>query len=248
MDVFILGGTGNAGRALIKMALEDGHLVTAYIRNRAKFEAAFPDAPDALQVVEGEISDTTLLRRAMQGHDVVINAAGNANGGPSYQPFVANIIAVAQDALPSGARFWLFGGAAVLIVPGADFTMLRFRQVPKIFQAHGENLERIEQTNLDWSMMCPGPMVSSENGQPHEGLRISRNDWPVVRPPFTKFLPKINVLVAFVRKVPEMTITYEDAARVILDHLEPDGPFSKARVGVALPVGKKLNKKSVQNA
>jgi hypothetical protein len=35
--------------------------------------------------------------------------------------------------------------------------------------------------------------------------------------------------------VPELTITYEDAAEVILDNLLKGGRFSYRRVGVALP-------------
>ena len=34
-----------------------------------------------------------------------------------------------------------------------------------------------------------------------------------------------------------MIVTYEDAARVILDNLQPAGPYSRKRVGLALPVG-----------
>jgi hypothetical protein len=44
--------------------------------------------------------------------------------------------------------------------------------------------------------------------------------------------------------MPEMTITYEDAARVILDNLDTSGPYSKSRVGIALAKGHKLHKKN----
>jgi hypothetical protein len=37
--------------------------------------------------------------------------------------------------------------------------------------------------------------------------------------------------------VPELTISYEDAAEVILDNLSKNGRFSRRRVGVALPPG-----------
>jgi putative NADH-flavin reductase len=42
---------------------------------------------------------------------------------------------------------------------------------------------------------------------------------------------------AFKQKVPELTISYEDAAEVILDNLSKSGRFSRRRVGVALPLG-----------
>ena len=42
--------------------------------------------------------------------------------------------------------------------------------------------------------------------------------------------------------MPELTICYEDAARVILDNLSHDSPLAKKRVGVALPPGIKQTK------
>jgi hypothetical protein len=42
---------------------------------------------------------------------------------------------------------------------------------------------------------------------------------------------------AFKQRMPELTISYEDAAEVILDNLSKGGRFSRRRVGVALPPG-----------
>ncbi len=245
MKLFILGGTGNTGRRLIAMALACGHAVTAYVRSREKLLSVLGEFPEGLDVIEGDIADSEPLIAAMRGHDCVINSAGNAQDGARYLPLVDAVVSAAEEALPAGGRFWLFGGAAVLDVPGTDHTMLRFRQVPKVFQAHATNLARVARTGLDWSMLCPGPMVEAAGGMPHDGLRLSKNTWPVERPGFTKFLPGPALLVAFMQKMPELTITYEDAAKVILDHLEPGGPYSCARVGVALPRGLKLNKQEV---
>ena len=41
--------------------------------------------------------------------------------------------------------------------------------------------------------------------------------------------------VYFPTKVPELTISYEDAAEGILDNLSASGRFSRRRVGIALP-------------
>jgi putative NADH-flavin reductase len=40
-----------------------------------------------------------------------------------------------------------------------------------------------------------------------------------------------------------MTISYEDAAAVIMDNLEPNGQYSRKRVGIALPPGVRGKKK-----
>jgi uncharacterized protein len=86
-------------------------------------------------------------------------------------------------------------------------------------------------------MLCPGPMIAAPNGEPTKGLRLSIDQWPVQRPDCTYFLPKVALAFAFKQTMPELTISYEDAADVILSNLDRNGRFSRRRVGVALPVG-----------
>lgn len=80
-------------------------------------------------------------------------------------------------------------------------------------------------------------MVSALSGEAREGLRVSADIWPVEGPKPGGFLRTLRILKAFRKRMPEMIVTYEDAARVILDNLAPDGPFSRKRVGLALPPG-----------
>lgn len=108
---------------------------------------------------------------------------------------------------------------------------------PKVYAQHVQNLERVQATSLDWSMLCPGPMVPSATGNPHQGLRVSADIWPVEGPGRGRLFRTIRILKAFKQRMPEMIVAYEDAAQVILDNLAPNGPFSRRRVGLALPVG-----------
>jgi uncharacterized protein len=86
-------------------------------------------------------------------------------------------------------------------------------------------------------------MIDAPDGKSTGDLRLSEDQWPVERAAFTYFLPRLALSLAFKQKIPEMTISYEDAAEVILDHLAPSGRFSKKRVGVALPIGLKRHKR-----
>ena len=94
-------------------------------------------------------------------------------------------------------------------------------------------------------MLCPGPMIASENGKPTSDLRLSVDEWPVTRPAYTYVLPRLALAFAFKQKVPELTISYEDAAEVILDNLSKNGRFSRRRVGAALPPGLRKYKDDV---
>jgi hypothetical protein len=69
-------------------------------------------------------------------------------------------------------------------------------------------------------MLCPEPMIGSDNGKPTPNLRLAADDWPMARPTYTYVLPiRLALALAFKQKVPELTITYEDAAEVIIDNL-----------------------------
>ena len=86
-------------------------------------------------------------------------------------------------------------------------------------------------------MLCPGPMIASAEGKPTKDLRLSVDEWPTAPPAYTYVLPRLALAFAFKQKVPELTISYEDAAEVILDNLSKNGRFSRRRVGIALPLG-----------
>lgn len=239
MKLTIIGATGNSGLALASMALARGHSVSAYVRNDAKLadllgtQASHPN----LSVHLGSISETNSLVQAMLGQDVVINAAGNATVDGDYVPMVCSVIRAADQALGKGGRFWFFGGAAALDVPGRNLRAADISLLPRRFRLHLRTLACAEATSLDWSMLCPGPMNPSDTGEPREGLRISKDCWPVDGPGSGRLFRSIRVLAAFKQSMPEMVIAYEDAAKVILDNLERGSTFSRSRVGVALPKG-----------
>ena len=143
----------------------------------------------------------------------------------------------ATASLGEGGRLWLFGSATLLDVPGTHMMAVDLPKVPKVYEAHRTNLNALQKSPLDWSMLCPGPMIASENGKATGNLRLSVDEWPMTRPAYTYVLPSLVLAFAFKQKVPELTISYEDAAEVILDNLSKSGRFSRRRVGVALPPG-----------
>ena len=247
MKIFLLGATGNSGGRLLAHALARGHSVTALVRNAAKLHAQIGGiTPPGLTIVEAGLDDTAALAKAMTGHDVVINAAGHLVDGAVFPELVARVTRAAQTALGAGGRLWLFGGAGLLKVPGTDLLTLDLPKIPPVFEAHRTNLRMVAATTLDWSILCPGPIIDSDTGQPHAGLRIAIGEWPVDPPSaLVRMLPKIALSLAFRNRLGEMTISYDDAALVILDNLAPGGPTSRQCVGVALPRGMKAHKAEV---
>src|SRR5262245_34957995 len=210
MKIFLLGATGNAGQRILRLALQRAHEVTALVRDETKLLSLVDRSiPPNLHVAVGDMSKSADLARVMVGHDVVINAAGNVTDGSTFTRLVQTVIDATIMGLGESGRLWLFAGAALLTVPGTHIAAVDLPRVPRIYEAHRINL-------LDWSMLCPGPMIASESGKPTRNLRISVDEWPMTRPGYTYVLPRLALAFVFKQKVPELTISYEDAAEVIL--------------------------------
>jgi putative NADH-flavin reductase len=231
MKLLIVGAGGNSGTRLTHAAIAAGHAVTAYVRNADRLAAALGGLPPGLQVATGDGTDAAALRAAMTGQDAVINAAGIVTDGAIYTTIVGTVIAAAAEALGAGGRFWLFGGLPVLDIAGTARTGLDLPGLPEMYAMHRTNYDTVRATALDWSMLCPGPMV---DGPPHAGLRLSADVMPL--PLANAAAMDIPALAgAIFGRMGEVTISYADAAAVILDHLARGGPFKARRVGVALP-------------
>lgn len=239
MRLCILGASGNSGRRIVSEAIARGHQVTAIVRTAGALSSA-----TNLSVCQLDFSHLGALEDALRPHDVVINAAGYVADGSRFTDLVGRIISATTSAMGQGGRFWLFGGAALLDVPGANLMGIDLPGVPKMYEAHRTNYNAIKSSGLDWSMLCPGPMIDAPDGKATPGLIMSADAWPVPRPALTYALPRLATSLAFKQAMPQMTIYYEDAAKVILDHLETNGRFSRKRVGVALPNGERRHKPS----
>lgn len=233
MKICILGATGNSGRRLVARALDEGHQVTAIVRDAS----AMAIQHASLAVRQVNYDERRQLIDAIRGHEVVINSAGYLSDTGNFNRLVARVVEAADAALGPNGRFWMFAGAALLDVPGTSLLTMDLPAIPRIFQGHRANFETVRRSGLDWSVLCPGPMIDSPDGNATDGLVLSAETWPVSRPRLARFLPLIASSLAFKQSLPRLTIYYEDAAKVILDNLEADGPFSRRRVGVALPQG-----------
>jgi hypothetical protein len=113
--------------------------------------------------------------------------------------------------------------------------------INKTYWPHAKNFKRLEESTLDFRLLCPGPMVE---GAPVglEKLRISIDRLPVQMPAVANWLPNWLLVPIFVSRVPEMIIPYPDAAALMLNNLDTAGAMSRHRIGLALPVGMKGKK------
>src|SRR5499427_7769970 len=93
VKIFLLGATGNAGRRILRLALERAHEVTAFVRDETKLLDLVdrPVSPN-LHVLVGDMSKSADIARAMVGHHVAINTAGNVTEGPTFTQLVQTVV------------------------------------------------------------------------------------------------------------------------------------------------------------
>ena len=72
MKILIYGASGATGHELVNQALEQGHFVTAFVRNPEKLKIRH----DNLKVVQGDGVDYQSVERAIKGQDAVLSALG----------------------------------------------------------------------------------------------------------------------------------------------------------------------------
>lgn len=75
MKLSVFGATGRTGSIIVKAALDQGHEVNAYVRDPAKVTVQH----DKLLVVQGDLSSTESIERAVGGTRAVISALGSGN-------------------------------------------------------------------------------------------------------------------------------------------------------------------------
>lgn len=243
MRVIILGGAGNLGQRLIARGLANGHAVTVLVRDRARFAARWRSPePWPFEVLEGDAADRSVLRQAISGHDALVNAAGVVMDGERFATLVDAVASVGAEMLPAPHRMWFLAGAAVLNVPHADRVGVSLPGVPSIYKWHEANWRRLERSGTDWSLMCPGPMIPSPTGAPRTDLRVSCDELPNKVGPWARWAPGIALSLMMKAKLPELIVSYEDVAELIMSNLRPGGVYSHRRVGVALPEGERSGK------
>src|SRR4030095_16359266 len=72
MNILIYGASGATGHELVKQALEQGHNVTAFVRNPSKLKITHNN----LKIIQGDVINYQLVEDAVKGQDAVLCALG----------------------------------------------------------------------------------------------------------------------------------------------------------------------------
>jgi len=183
--ILVLGATGGTGLQLVTQGLEQGHEVTAFVRNPRRLQTAH----DHLRVITGGIDDFESLAAAARAQDIVISALGVGNSLKSTGLIARSVPAIVRAMESQSVRRLIFISAYGVGVTRRDVPLL-----PRIFirlllrdlYADKEAGEiDLRRSGLDWTLVYPtsltnGPRTGryriGERLELHGVPRISRAD------------------------------------------------------------------------
>lgn len=234
--VVILGATGSLGRHVVRQAIAANHDVSVVVRTPSRLAA---DVRPKVTIHQCDLNATSAsdLAAMLSGHDAAINTAGQVAEGQAFVDLVDRLV-TGLEAMSVGDRpvCWFMAGVGLLDIDGRGRRGVDLPRISSTYWPHRVNFERIRNAELDWRVLCPGPMVEQQPVGVAR-LRTSLDCLPVEVPAFAKVLPDALFLPVYAYFVPEMIISYADAASLMLANLTPGGPMSRHRVGLALPLG-----------
>lgn len=186
MKLVIFGATGSVGCQVVKQALEQRHIVTAFARNPAKLTIQHPN----LRFFQGDVLDLSAVEQAIQGQDAVVCTLGSGQKltGTVRSEGTRHIIQAMQR---SGVRRLI---CQTTLGTGDSWSSLNFYWkyimfgliLRNVFVDHERQEQDVKQSGLDWTIVRPGAFIEGDRtGQYRHGfpgtdktstLTISRAD------------------------------------------------------------------------
>jgi len=208
MNIAVIGATGGTGRDTVRLALEQGHRVTAFARYPERLDIAH----DKLTTIAGSADNPTDLRKAVAGSDAVICTLG----APARDD---------QKIRTRGTRHLVeimtqHGPQRLIVLSSLGFAdskpllglIERLFVVPlylaNAFADHESQEAAVTDSSLDWTIVRPGRLLEGPpTGSYQEGFRFDDRSFKVK--PMTK----------------------GDVAHFLVRQLE-DGSYVKKTVGI----------------
>lgn len=234
MKIIVFGATGNTGRRVLEQGIHRGHEMTAFVRNAEKLYDQLGElASSRVRVIEEDILDPVSVSEALAHQDAAIIAAGHAGQGEEFVRIVDNIVSQCESQRSFSGRVWMMGGAGLLEIPHTELIGNNLPGFPPEYSNHNRNFERLQRSELDWSVMCPGTMIDSIEHPEPVYLHVTTETLPVPVPETIREYSEAEIAGHLFSRFQELNVVYDDVAKCMLDHIDLGGPFKRKRVGLA---------------
>ena len=207
MKIMIFGANGGIGKWAVKHALQNGHNVTAYVRNSSKIF----NQDKNLTVVQGELTDEKKITEAMAGQDAVIWCVGIpmkknyekmeslAGHKTLIKAMKSNCVKRLVDWGTPSIHFEKDKKSFVTVVPGS-LAGLIFTQAKKEMVAIGE---MVKKSDLEWTIVrFMARKDTLYTGKVKVGFGDIKMKFVVSREDIGAFMVKILDSDEFIRSMP----------------------------------------------
>lgn len=186
MKLVVFGASGGTGQEIIKQALEQGHEVTAIVRNPKKLQIK----DSRLHIIEGDaLKDQPVIAMAIAGKDAIICALGVGNSLKSAGLIAGSLAAIVPAAEKHDVRRLIvisaFGvGDSTRNAPLVPRLMYRLL-LSDIYRDKKAGEDIVKASGIDWTIIHPvmlttGPKTaiyrSGERLELHGIPKVSRAD------------------------------------------------------------------------
>lgn len=155
MNILVFGASGNTGKDLVKKALAEGYLVTAFLRSTAKMKFS----NEHLKIVQGNVKDYALVEQAMDNQDAVISVLGVSKPlkkDPIVIEGIKNIIKAMEVKNIKRLVYLSFIGVSESRKDsGFMIKHIISRIVHNEIEDHEEKESLIKTSNLEWTIVRP---------------------------------------------------------------------------------------------
>ena len=202
IKVAVIGGTGKAGKYIVKNLLAQGFSIKVLLRYPEKFQISNP----LIEIVQGDARDLLAIRQLLKDCQAVISAVGQPVGEPSvFSQVTRNMIQVMHE----------YKMSRYLLITGLNVDTPFDQKSPKT------------KFGTDW-MKANYPLTTADKQVEYETLAESDIDWTLVRLPMIEQTDMINEVKVDLEDCPGDQISATDLALFLIKQLTDSMYIKKA--------------------
>lgn len=202
IKVAVIGGTGKAGKYIVKNLLAQGFSIKILLRYPEKFQISSP----LIEIVKGDARDLLAIRQLLKDCQAIISAVGQPVGEPSvFSQVTRNIIQVMHE----------YQMHRYVLITGLNVDTPFDQKSPKT------------KFGTDW-MKTNYPLTTADKQVEYETLVESDIDWTLVRLPMIEQTDMINEIKIYLEDCPGDQISATDLALFLIKQLTDQKYIKKA--------------------
>ena len=180
MNIVIFGANGGVGKHFTKLALDNGHNVTAFVRSPSKLELEH----ERLTIVQGDAFDKATVKAAVIGKDVVISCLGSTTGMKKSNQLENMTKNIVDEMVANNIQRIIYVASAGIEneIPGI-MGKIMIKMLRNVLTDHSNAVDYIKSNNLTYTIVRPmglndkvstGVYKETLTGVPSTGRSITR--------------------------------------------------------------------------